>query len=280
MPIGKPQRLTQTPSRDTEGRNHTVKHDAKAAETAGERKRGRGRPPGSRSKPKALIERETATEILGLMKDMLPPEHFAEMRDAIRKGKNISTIHEAKILMKLMGPPVWVRLAREAQPREVEVEQEFDDELIQEIGASPKPKVQSFDKDLTERVKVLMGLIQLVDRMEKDDEGTNPSEKPIIEVFAGRGITGVRFTELAGQQRSVVGRDFDGTGGEGSEVRAIPDKVPERLIDVSYSEQESPVGVLNDDIVGSDPRRSDAQQLSGEYHINDARRSGREDTHE
>jgi hypothetical protein len=259
MPEGKltpNQRLTQTPSRDTEGRHHTPKHDYKAAETQGQR--SRGRPKGSRNQPKALIPKEHANEILGLMKDMLPPEHFAEMRDAIRKGKNISTIHEAKILMKLMGPPVWMRLAREGTTPE-EVVADMDDDLVQEIGASPKPKVQPFDKDLTERIKVLMGLIQLVDRMEKDDEGTNNSAQPIIEIFAGRGISGARFTDLTGRQRSLVGGNTDGTGGETITIRALPDTIPQRSIDVQDSEQVETVGIFNDDIVGDDTRGSDPE---------------------
>lgn len=223
-------------NRPTEGVRRGAVNESKTTGTRQERARGRGRPKGARNAPKALIPKELANEFLGVVKDLIPGEYYAEMKAAIRNGKNISTLNEAKILLKLMGPPIWMRLIQESKP--VQVMPTFDTDLESEIGGQPQSGVQPFDKDLNERLKVMIQMMQFVDKLEKNDEATDNSQKPILEVFARRGIDAARIDFITNPELRSVGRNTDGTGRESFEFRAIPSEVPERQVVLQDSEQE------------------------------------------
>ena len=243
-------------SRSTEGGvERTIANKTKHGETHSERKRGR--PKGSKNKPKALITKEVASELLGVVKQTLPPELYEEMKEAVRSGKNISTINEAKILMKLMGPPIWQRLIEEANQK-AQMPKDFDPDLEDELGDDlPTDNVTPFNKDLNERVKVYMGLMQFVDKMERQDDQSDNSAQPILEIFARRGVNGERVDFLIGGIAQSVGGDSDGTGRKAIEPRTVSGEVSERPLDVSDSQQVSAVRVLNDNSVGDDPQSSD-----------------------
>jgi len=221
-------------SRPTEGAK-SVATNHKGNEIRSERKRGR--PTGSKNKPKALIPKELASDFLGVIKDMLPPEYYADMRDAIRNGKNISTISEAKILLKLMGPPVWLRLIEESRPIQ-EPPSDFDDDLADEIGYEPQSKVRPFDKDLNERLKVMLQIMQFISKIESEEDESDSSQKPILEIIARRGINSERVKFLVGIESGDVGGNTDGTGRVSIGARTVSGEVPERQIDVSDSQQE------------------------------------------
>jgi hypothetical protein len=227
-------RAANRPTENARLQPNSVANISKLSKTHSERKRGR--PPGSRNQPKALIPKEMANEFLGVVKDLLPAEYYDDMKAAIRSGKNISTTSEAKILLKLMGPPVWMRLIQESRP--VTVVPQFDPELEEEIGSAPQTGVQPFDKDLNERIKVLIQLMQFVSKLEQNDEATNTDQKPILEVFARRGIDAARIDFITNPELRTVGGNVDGTGRGSLEFRAIPSEVPERQIDVPDSQQE------------------------------------------
>lgn len=250
----KAKRVQEAAPRDTEGKS-TLATKTKSGETHKERKRGR--PKGSKNKPKALIPKEVANDLLGVVKQTLPPELYDEMKQAVKSGKNISTINEARILMKLMGPPVWQRLIEEVQPKKAAVI-DADPDLIDEIGPLPGDEQGGFDKDLNERLKVLINLMQFVAKLEQqeDDQSSN-TEKPILEIIARRGLDSERIKFLVGVESSDVGGSADGTGRAEGSIRAISDKVPERQIDISNSEQEPTVRVLDADSTGDDPRSGD-----------------------
>ena len=220
-------------NRATEGTAKSVANKSKISGTHSER--ARGRPKGSRNLPKALIPKELANEFLGVVRDLLPAEYYDEMKAAIRTGKNISTLSEAKILLKLMGPPIWMRLIQESKP--VQVNPTFDPDLADEIGGQPQSGVQPFDKDLNERLKVMIQMMQFVDKLEKNDEATNTDTKPILEIFARRGINAARIDFVTNPEPRSVGGNTDGIGRESVEFRAIPSEVPERQIVVSDNEQ-------------------------------------------
>lgn len=243
-------------SRPTEGGvEHSVANKTKLSETHSERKRGRGRPKGSKNKPKALIDKDTAKELLGVVKTTLPPELYAEMEKAVKTGKNISTINEAKILMKMMGPPVWKRLIEEAQPPKPIII-DGDDDLADEIGPiETEPK--GFDKDLNERLKIYLQIMQFVDKLEQNDEAANNSEKPILEVFARKGVGAARIDFIANELSGGLGGDSDGTGRAISAARTVSGEVSERQIDVSDNEQVEAVRVLDPDSTGDDASSSD-----------------------
>jgi hypothetical protein len=243
-------------ARPTEGGVvHSVANKSKLSKTHSERKRGR--PKGSKNKPKALITKEVASQLLGVVKQTLPPELYEEMKQAVRSGKNISTVNEAKILMKLMGPPVWQRLIEEADQK-VQPPRDFDPDLEDEIDMQPEQSVTPFNKDLNERIKVYIGLMQFVDKMERNDsDESDTDKKPVLEIFARKGVDGGRVDLLLGYQPGSMGGNADGTERETIEVGAIPDKLPERPLDVQDSEQVPTVRVLDPDSTGDMPQGSD-----------------------
>lgn len=203
--------------RETQSVPPAIEGTTNSIEVQPERRRP-GRPKGSKSKPKPLIPKELASEFLGVIKDVIPSSYYDEMKLAIKQGKAISTITEAKITLKLMGPAIWKRLITEG--------------VVREDGTLPE-----FSRDLNERLKVYTGLMAFIEKVEGDDEGTSSKEKPIIEIFARRGLSAERLGLLVGFQPSDMGGDTDGTGGEPRRVGAIPDTVPQRQVNVSDSEQ-------------------------------------------
>lgn len=241
--------------RSTESK-HTLANRDKVSQTHTERKRGRGRPKGAKNKPKALIPKEVANDLLGVVKQTLPPELYNEMKQDVKSGKNISTINEARILMKLMGPPVWQRLIEEVQPKKPVVT-DIDPDLQDELEGVPSGEPAGFDKDLNERLKVLINLMQFVAKLEQADDESNSSEKPILEIIARRGLDSERVKFLVGVESGDVGGSADGVGRAQGDIRAIPDTVPERQIDVSDSEQVKAARVVNADSVGDNSPGSD-----------------------
>jgi hypothetical protein len=245
--------IQEAAPRATEGKS-SVQTKVKSKGTHQERKRGR--PKGSKNKPKALIPREVANDLLGVVKQTLPPELYQEMKDAVRSGKNISTINEARILMKLMGPPVWQRHIEEVHPK-APIATDIDPDLQDEIGGMPGEQPAGFDKDLNERLKVLINLMQFVAKLEQSDDQSDSSTKPILEIIARRGLDGGRIGILIGDQSGVVGRDSDGVGRPEGGVGAVSGELSERQIDVSDSEQVQTDRVLDADSVGDNSRSSD-----------------------
>ena len=243
--------------RDTEGGvDRSILNKTKGGETRSERKRGRGRPPGSKNKPKALINKEVAHDLLGVVKQTLPPELYEEMKEAVRSGKNISTINEAKILMKMMGPPIWQRLILEAEKQGKKNVRDIDPDLVDEIG-DIEEDTPVMDKDLNERIKTYIQLMQFVDKMEKNEDESDTSKKPLISIFTQRGLDAGRLKFLIGYESESLGRDVDGTGRETIEIGTVSGSFSERPFDVSDSEQEQTVRLLNDNSFGGDTLSSD-----------------------
>lgn len=240
--------------RPTEGGvEKSVATKTKAGETRTQRKRGR--PKGSKNKPKALINKEVAQDLLGVVKQTLPPELYDEMRDAVRSGKNISTINEAKILMKMMGPPIWQRLILEAERQGKKNVTDIDPDLVDEIGGM-EDEPPMMDKDLNERIKTYIQLMTFVNKMERDDDESDNSTQPLISIFTRRGFDGGRLKFLIGGESGPVGGDADGTGRSTIEVGAFSGEISERPLDIQDSEQIEAVRVLNDDSAGDDPQGS------------------------
>lgn len=230
-------RRNEAPHRESEA--GAVKGHSGSNSKSGETKqeRARGRPKGSKNKPKALISKEVAQDLLGVVKQTLPPELYDEMRDAVKSGKNISSLNEAKILLKMMGPPIWQRLIMQA-----EAQKKISPDIIDEFD---EEQPDGWPKDLNEQVKTYISLLQLVDKMEGNEDKSDNSEKPILEVFARRGIDSEHVKFLLGVESGTLGIRPDGTGREATDIGAIPSEVPERQIDVQDSEQEQTTRVLD-----------------------------------
>lgn len=221
----------QPAQRSTEGVKPSASH-GKGPETT----KRRGRPPGSRNKPKSLIPAELAGDILGIMKDRLPAEHFEYMQGVIQKGEAISTVKELDVLITLVRASVMPYLAAEAIPR---VMPEFDDDgnLIGQKNSLP-----GINRDATDRLKLLNSLISLKDTIEKrKSDEDDPDAQPLIVQLAGaRGLLkdGGRLGLLIGADPgrtsepvvvsgSLAG-DVDRTGRGALPARTVSDSVPER----------------------------------------------------
>lgn len=245
--------IQEAAPRSTEGGvEHTVANKTKAGQTRSERKRGR--PKGSKNKPKALINKEVAQDLLGVVKQTLPPELYDEMREAVKSGKNISTINEAKILMKMMGPPIWQRLIEEADKQGKRVG-DLDPDMVDEFGIEEENA--GLDKGLNERIKTYIQLMQFVDKMERNDDESDNSQKPIISVFAQRGLDAGRLKFLVGYESEPMGGNADGVGRETIELGAFSGEISERPLDLPDSEQEQTVRILDNHRAGDNARSSD-----------------------
>lgn len=150
----------------------------RSGEPAPESRKRRGRPAGSKNKPKALVPKELANEILLVMKDQLPPEHFEYMKGVIMRGEAISTKQELDILILLLN--------RNLAPA-----------LVSEMTNTVKDEATGKDlgpvmrKDVTERLKVLKSLLDLRHNIERREEKTDDDENnPVLKLWASRNLQG------------------------------------------------------------------------------------------
>jgi hypothetical protein len=190
----------------------------------------RGRPKGSKNKPKGIVPTELANEMLLAMKDMLPPDHFEYMRGVIRDGNAISTRRELDTLILLLSRNLYPALVMESMGTEVEEDDEDffnDDPDAPPAGnkaASKKLKMPIFRKDVTERLKVLQSLLAQKEKSERA-EAEAGHEKPILQVFGRSGVNADRLRILVGVESGTVAGDFDPIERGADEVGAVSDKV-------------------------------------------------------
>lgn len=211
----------------------------KRTETKIQRNKG-GRPKGSKNSPKGLIPAELADKFLDSVRPLLPEQHYQEMRLAVKEGKAISTVTEAKIMLKLLGPSLMRRLINEYDPLKG-----MDQEVAEELGISTDES--EFKKDTNDRLKVWMDLLKLVHQMESAENAAegHSKKKPLTEITIKRGLDGSRLALLVGIESGNVGRDADGTGRETITIRTLSDSLSERQEPVQDSVQEQAVGVLD-----------------------------------
>lgn len=203
--------------RSTEGQNRDVASTFKAGET----KRQRGRPKGSKNKAKSLIPAEMADAILLKLQPVLPPEHYEYMRGVIREGKAVAVERELDTLILL--------LSRQMVPALIA---ETEGEQLPEGVEDPNPsviKMPEFRKDVTERIKVLKDLIDLKLRNERArDEGTDSGAKPIIEIFARRQLVGERLRIAIEHQSGDMGGSADSVERDSDSVGDFPEALSAR----------------------------------------------------
>ena len=208
-----------------------------------------GRPKGAKNKPKGLVPTELANEMLIQMKSMLPPEQWEYMRSVIRDGKAISTKTELDTLILLLSRNLYPALVMEQMTatEEESVDDFFDDEDEPAKAKEPKIKMPVFRKDVTERLKVLQGLLSLRNQVEKRDSDATVEDNPILKILAGRGIDPGRLRVLVGVESGTLVGDVDGTGQQANQVGAVPDQIPERSVVLPAGEQEPSDRVLDGD---------------------------------
>lgn len=219
--------------RSTEGSRAGQKRPGSAS--AQGPKKPRGRPPGSPNRPKSLLPANVADQILLQMKDMLPREHFDYMKGVIKDGKAISTKTELDALILLLSRNLYPALVME----QVTVEEgdkgddffkedEDDGRSTAEQVVDKKLKMPVFRKDVTERLKVLQGLLSLRNQVEKRDaDDATDGKEQVLRIVAGRGIDTDRLRVLVGIESGSVAGNSDGVG-RPDQARTVSDQVPER----------------------------------------------------
>ena len=231
--------------------------------------RKRGRPKGSTNKPKGLVPSELASAMLIEMKDMLPPEHFEYMKGVVREGKSISTKSELSILILLLSRNLYPALVMEAKG---ESEPAPASDFFEDDEDAPKPKkdnslkMPSFRKDVTERLKVLQGLITTYDRIERGDKDANTKQDTILTITAQRGFDRGRLLALVGVEPSVVAGNADTIDGEANGARDVSDQAIERQVLLPSGEQGEADWRFDSDRSGGTAQGSDDSAVHSELH--------------
>jgi len=189
------------------------------------------------------------------MEGMLPKEHFEYMKGVIRDGKAISTKTELDTLILLLSRNLYPALVMEQMP-EVNKQESAEDffadpdapQSTAEQVVDNTLKMPVFRKDVTERLKVLQGLLSLRNQVEKRDSESMGTEKPILTI-AGKRLADndQRLRILIGIESSTVAGNPDGTGWSADETGTVPDQVPERQIVLQTGEQVETDRVLDGD---------------------------------
>lgn len=203
--------------------------------------RGRGRPTGSKNKPKGLIPLPMAEDLIRSLQPMLPPGQLTYLRDVVKNGAAIDTKRELDTLILLLNRNIWPALIAEGLPQDADIEDETIEELEGQPhgGALKRQREQPvFRKDVTERLKVLNSLLSLRAQLDKREaEADNNDEQPILRIFADRSISD-RVGVLVGYQPGGVSGNPDGTEREPIRVGAVPNPAPERPLALPSGEQE------------------------------------------
>ena len=200
---------------------------AQKRETEGSRPGKRGRPVGSLNKSRSLVPKAVGLRLLEHMQEQLSPEQFEYLKGVVRDGKPIQTKDEIDTLIALLSRNLYPALIHEMLPSE-------------EGGLGG-----IYRKDVTDRLKIVQGLLNLRHQIDKQDEPDNTKPDTILTITAKRGFNLDRLGILVGQQSVSVDRSVDGTRGQADEVRALPDSLSERPLDDEDSEQGSPDWVLD-----------------------------------
>lgn len=235
--------------RDTETKPPSPSALAKQIDTkqqrAAEKNKG-GRPKGATNKPKGILDKTTAMALLANIKPLLPETQYNEIRDAIASGKTLSTLKEAKIMLALMGPPLWKRLIDEGSPSKAK-------DGLDEISGESSDK--EFQRDTNERLKIYNSFLSTIVAAEKavGNESDKKTE-PIFEVVARNGGDSARLAILFDGFTSRMGGIRDDSGREEDISGTIPSELPERQVSSTDSEQVEATWILDSDSSGSSPR--------------------------
>lgn len=202
----------------------------------------RGRPKGSKNKPKGILPTELANTILLEMKTMLPPEHYEYMRSVIRDGAAISTERERDTLILLLGRNLYPALVMEGMSSSSDEEEDdfFDDpdspRSTAEQTVEKKLKMPVFRKDVTERLKVLQSLL---DQKEKSERASSePKDKQILTIIGRSGVDADRVRVLIGYESGPVAGNPDSPEQPADGPRTVSGEVPSGQVVLPSGEQD------------------------------------------
>lgn len=244
-----PNSIQNSPARLTEGQKAGQPLSGQQAQrgASANAPRKAGRPPGSKNKPKGLLPKDLASEILLQMKAVLPEDQYEYMKGVIREGKAISTKQELDTLIIILNrnliPAIVAESMMPDEPAEEDDPDEFfkdgdnQDTAIDKATKKSKIRMPVFRKDITERLKVMQGLLTLRNQVEKRDSDSTDDEKPILRIVGGRGLDASRVRVLIGVESSPLVGDDDGTGQSSDSPRTVSDQIPERSVVLPVGEQ-------------------------------------------
>ena len=213
--------------------------------TEGSRPGKRGRPKGSKNKSRGLIPANAGNSLLRHMQEQLSPDQFEYLKGVVADGKPIQTKDEIDTLIALLSRNLYPALIGEMLPED-------------EGGSGGV-----YRKDVTDRLKIVQGLLNLRHQIDKRDEPDTDKSDTILTITARRGFDIERLGVLVGGQSLSVDRSPDELGGESDTIRALPDSFSERPINVSRSEQGETDRVLDGDWDGGGARGDYEDELQG-----------------
>lgn len=213
--------------------------------TEGSRPGKRGRPAGSKNKSKSLVPAAVGRRLLRNMEEQLSPEQFDYLKGVISEGRPIETRNEIDVLIALLTRNLYPALIQEMSPTE-------------DGGAGG-----IYRKDVTDRLKIVQGLLNLRHQQDKRDEPDTDSNNTILTVTAKRGFDFERLAILVGKQPDSLVGGADGVGEPADTIRALPNSIPERQVSVSVGEQGETDRVLDSDSVRRGTLSDDEDELQG-----------------
>lgn len=179
------------------------------------------------------------------MQEQLSPDQYDYLRGVVQDGRPIKTKDEIDTLITLLTRNLYPALIHEMMPEE-------------EGGLGG-----IYRKDVTDRLKVVQGLLNLRHQTDKRDEPDNDKSDTILTITARRGFDLDRLGILIGKQRNDLDGSADGTRGQTYEIGAVPDTVSERPLSLPNSEQGETDRVLDSDSDGGGALVYDEDELQG-----------------
>ena len=218
---------------------------ASVRSTEGSRPGKRGRPKGSRNKSKGLIPYRVGQKLLGHMQEQLSPDQYDYLKGVVQDGRPIDTKNEIDTLITLLTRNLYPALIHEMMPEE-------------EGGLGG-----IYRKDVTDRLKVIQGLLNLRHQKDKQDDPDSSKSDAILTITARRGFDLDRLGILIGKQPDHLDGSPDGTRGQTYEIGAVSDTVSERPLNLENSEQGETDRVLDSDSDGGGALVYDEDELQG-----------------
>lgn len=176
--------------------------------TEGSRPGKRGRPKGSKNKPKGIVSTDVIENLLPELQQQLAPESYKYVEGVLKKGKPIETKRELDVMIAMLARNLMSALSQET------------------LGLSE----HGFRKDITERLKILNSMLTLRHQIEKvSDAGDKPNESVLLKIVGDRHLLdGKRLGILVGDSTGPMAGDADGTGRLALDAGAVSDQVPQR----------------------------------------------------
>lgn len=181
----------------------------------------RGRPKGSKNKPKGLVPAELTEKMLPLLQKQLSPESFDYIEGVLKRGKPIETKRELDVMIAMLARNLMPAMVHETLP-------------VDEGGLGGL----QYRKDVTERLKILNSMLTLRRQIEKEQDDSDKPANSVLVKLVGERLDNARVGILVGIQPGAVAGDADRAGRQADTIRAVPDQVSERPLLGTGGKQE------------------------------------------